>query len=66
VGALTEVPLFEVVLRFPDRDEVRITDREGFRPGETVVIESRRFRVVETARPSNPRADERFVLEPEA
>ena len=31
------MPLYEIVLRFPDRDEIRLTDRNIYRTGEEVL-----------------------------
>jgi hypothetical protein len=39
------VPLYEIVLRSPDRDEIRLTDRNGDHHGQEVVIAGRRFLV---------------------
>jgi hypothetical protein len=58
------VPLYEVVLRFPDRNEVRLTDRTGFRTGEETLVGGERFLVTGTEAPEALRADRRFVLEP--
>jgi hypothetical protein len=58
------VALYEIVLRFPDREELRLTDRNGYRVGDEIVIAGRLYRVVGTERPRAPRAASRFVLEP--
>jgi len=58
------VPLYEIVLRFPDRDEIRLTDRNGYQDGEEVVIAGRRFLVTGTEPPRAASAVGRFVLEP--
>ena len=58
------MPLYEIVLRFRDRDEIRITDRNGYRIGEEVVVARRRFRVLGTEPTSALNTDNRFVLEP--
>jgi hypothetical protein len=58
------MPLYEFVLRFRDRDEIRLGDRNGYQAGDELVIAGRRFVVVGTGPPENPDADERFVLEP--
>jgi hypothetical protein len=34
--------LYELVLRFPDRDEIRLADRNGYQAGGEVVIDYRR------------------------
>ena len=39
--------LYEVVLRFPDRDEVRVTD-QPLREGQTIEIEGHVWRVIRT------------------
>jgi hypothetical protein len=63
------VPLYEVVLRFPDHDEIRLTDRNGYRSGDEILIDGQRF-VVTGTEPPDPRspaalrAECRFVLEP--
>jgi len=56
--------LYEVVLRFPDRDEVRITDRNGYELGQEVTIAGRPFRVAGKEQPGDASAVERFVLKP--
>jgi hypothetical protein len=58
------MPMYEIVLRFPDRDEVRLTDRNGYRSGEEILIAGRRFRVTGNEPPEAPSAEDRFVLEP--
>ena len=58
------MPLFEIVLRFPDRDEVRIADRDVYEPGAQVVIASRTYVVAGTESPQGPNVSERFVLRP--
>jgi hypothetical protein len=58
------VPLYEIVLRFPDRDEIRLTDQDGYADGEEVVIAGRRFRVTGREPPRAASAVGRFVLEP--
>ena len=58
------MPLYEIVLRFPDRDEIRITDFNGYHDGKEVVIAGRRFRVTGSEQPQAARATARFVLEP--
>ena len=58
------VPLYEVVLRFPDREEIRITDRNGYRTGDEIVIAGRVFLVVGTEPPQALHSAGRFVLEP--
>ena len=58
------MPLYEIVLRFPDRDEVRLTDRNGYGAGEEILIAGRRFLVTGKEPPERLSAEERFVLEP--
>lgn len=58
------MPLYEVVLRFPDREEIRITDRNGYRAGDEIVIAGRIFLVVGTEPPQALHSAGRFVLEP--
>jgi len=52
------MPLYEIVLRFPDREEIRLTDRDGHRAGDEIVIAGRPFFVTgtEPRRPSIPLA----------
>jgi hypothetical protein len=57
------VPLYEIVLRFPDRDEIRLTDRDSYEAGQEVVIAARRFVVTGTEPPQSASARGRFVLE---
>ena len=58
------MPLYEVVLRFPDREEIRITDRNGYRAGDEIVIAGRSFLVIGTEPPQTRHSAGRFVLEP--
>jgi hypothetical protein len=58
------VPLYEFVLRFRDRDEIRVGDRNGYQAGDEIVIAGRRFLVLGHEPPENPNADERLVLKP--
>jgi hypothetical protein len=58
------MPLHEVVLRFRDRDEVRLTDRDGYQVGDEVDLARRTYIVVGSAPPKWPNASRRFVLEP--
>jgi len=57
------MPMYEIVLRFPDHDEIRLTDRNGYHPGEEIMIARRRFIVTGTEPPASPCAESRFVLE---
>lgn len=45
------MPLYEIVLRFADREEIRITDRDGYRAGDEIVIAGRPFLVIGTEPP---------------
>ena len=56
--------LYEIVLRFPDRDEIRLSDCNGYRTGEEILIAGRRFLVTGTEPPVALSAEDRFVLEP--
>jgi hypothetical protein len=58
------VPLYEIVLRFPDRDEIRLTDQNDYRTGEEIQIAERSYLVTGTEPPAALRAEARFVLEP--
>lgn len=58
------MPLYEIVLRFPDRDEIRLTDQNGYRTGEEILIAGQRYLVMGTEPPQALRAETRFVLEP--
>lgn len=58
------MPLYEIVLRFPDRDEIRITDRDGYRIGAEIRIAGRRFLVTGDEPPEALGVAGRFVLEP--
>jgi len=54
--------LFEIVLRFRDRDEIRLADRNGYTVGQHVVIANRTYVVLGTEPPELPIASERVVL----
>jgi hypothetical protein len=56
------MPFYEVVLRYPDRDELRLTD-EPLVPGETVDIAGDRWSVVLERDPVDVRATARFLCE---
>jgi hypothetical protein len=58
------MPLYEVVLRFPDRDEIRLADRDGYKMGDKIDIAYRTYVVVDMEPPQRPNASKRFVLEP--
>ena len=58
------MPLYEIVLRFADREEIRITDRDGYRAGDEIVIAGRTFLVIGTEPPQTVHSAGRFVLEP--
>ena len=52
------MPLYEFVLRIPGRaDEVRISDRDGLREGDEVLIANRRWVVAGLNHPEHPRLD---------
>jgi hypothetical protein len=57
------VALHEIVLRFADRDEVRLGDGPGFEQGEEVVVDNRTFVVVGTEPPQAATTSKRFILE---
>jgi hypothetical protein len=57
------VALYEIVLRFADR-EVRLGEGDPYEPDEEVVIEDRRFVVVGVESPRTETASKRFILEP--
>jgi hypothetical protein len=58
------VPLYELVLRFGDRDEVRLGEGNGYERDEEVVIENRRFVVVGIESPRAAATSRRFILAP--
>jgi len=58
------VPIYEIVLRFPDRDEIRLTDRNGYHVGQEITIAGRTFRVTGSEQPQRASAAGRFVLRP--
>lgn len=58
------MPLYEFVLRFGDREEVRLGDRNGYRIGDEILIGGRRFVVTGEETPTDPTAEERLILEP--
>ncbi|NUR75350.1 MAG: hypothetical protein HOQ28_03560 [Thermoleophilia bacterium] len=58
------LPLYEILLRFPDRDEMRITDRDGYELGATFRIGRRTFIVVGREDPTGAGADARIVAKP--
>jgi hypothetical protein len=58
------MPLYEIVLRFPDRDEIRLADRDGYRVGDKIDVAHRTYVVVDMEPPQAPNASKRFVLEP--
>jgi hypothetical protein len=60
------MPLYEVVLRYPNHDEIRLTDRDGYAVGVEVVIDYRPYVVVGAEPPQWRNASERFVLKPAA
>ena len=59
-----DMPLYEIVLRFPDREaEVRLTDR-ALVVGERIVIANRNWDVVLERKPANADAAAGFLCEP--
>ena len=57
------VPLYELVLRYPDREEVRLTD-QPLTVGETFQIDYEEWFVAEKDdRPENPRASARLICD---
>ena len=58
------MPLYEVVLRFPDHDEIRLADRDGYQVGDEIDIARRTYIVVGTEPPQRPNARRRYVLKP--
>jgi 16S rRNA U1498 N3-methylase RsmE len=58
------MPLYEVVLRFPDHDEIRLTDRDGYQVDDKIDIARRTYVVVGLEPPQWPKASKRLVLEP--
>jgi hypothetical protein len=58
------MPLYEIVLRFPDRDEIRLADKDGYQVGDTIELARRTYVVVDTEPPQWPNASKRFLLEP--
>lgn len=58
------MPLYEIVLRFADRDELRLADRDGYQVGDKLNVARRGYVVVAIEPPHSPNASKRFVLEP--
>ena len=56
------VSLYELVLRYPDREEVRLTD-QPVAVGDTFEIDYEEWFVVEENEPENRRATARFLCE---
>jgi hypothetical protein len=56
------MPLYEIVLRFEDRDEIRLGDRNGYEVGDTVVIDYREYVVVALEPPQRAKAVKRVIL----
>jgi putative intracellular protease/amidase len=57
------VPLHEIVLRFADRDELRLGDGPGYEQDEEVVVDGRTFVVIGTEPPQAATTSKRFILE---
>jgi len=58
------MPLYELVLRFPNREEIRLADRDGYQIGDKIEIARRTYLVVGAEPPQSASASKRFVLEP--
>jgi hypothetical protein len=58
------MPVYELVLRFPDRDEVRLGEGDGYERDEEIVIGHRTFVVVGVEPSQAANTSKRFVLEP--
>jgi hypothetical protein len=56
--------MYEIVLRFADHDEVRLTDRDGWRQGDELMVAHRRFVITAMEEPRLPGAHSRIILEP--
>jgi hypothetical protein len=56
------MPLYEIVLRFADRDEVRLGDGDGYEVGDTVAIDYRDYLVVAVEAPRSEQAVKRVIL----
>ena len=57
------MPLFEIVLSFRDREEVRLTDRP-LAVGDILELDHRHWRVVDARPPIGGRAEASYVCEP--
>ena len=55
------MPLYEIVLRYPDRDEIRLTDRDPRLEGH-VRINGWTCPIIEEGRPSDRAATRRFIV----
>lgn len=53
--------LYEIVLSFSDRDELRVTDRGPYTVGETIRIDEREWVIVRQERPTDPSAVTRYI-----
>jgi hypothetical protein len=55
------MPLYEIVLRYPDRDEVRITDQD---PQDTgyVTINGSRWPIIAHEPADTPRIERRYIV----
>ena len=58
------MPLYEIVLRFADREEVRLGEGRPYERDEQVVIDERPFVVVGVEPPQMATGSKRFILEP--
>jgi hypothetical protein len=57
------MPLYEIVLRYPDRDEVRLTDRDPRDDGH-VRINGSRWPIIAHKPGSTPRVEYRYIVRP--
>ena len=60
------MPPYEIVLRFADREEVRLGEGRPYERDEEVVIAGRPFLVVGVEPPRTERVSKRFILKPAA
>lgn len=55
--------LYEIVLRFRDHDEVRLTDHDEYRVGDEIVVAGHRFLVSRREPLVDKGSADRFILE---
>jgi hypothetical protein len=58
------MPLYEIVLRYPDRDEVRITDRDPRKDG-VVRVGGLRWEIIAEKPGQSPGVTRRYIACPE-